>query len=63
MFAAAGDSSSELYRMCAERFTHFVDLGKQAEGPRAWPILELENALGYLGDRIPHTDIVLFNSK
>ena len=49
--------------MCAERFTYFLHLGKQAEGPRAWPILELENALGYLGDRIPHTDIVLFNSK
>jgi hypothetical protein len=48
--------------MCAESFTHFVDLSKEAEGPRARPILELPDALGYLGDRIPHTDVVLFNS-
>jgi len=62
MLAAAGDSSIELHRMCAERFSHFVDLAKTAEGPRARPIRELPEALGYLGERIPHTDVILFNS-
>jgi hypothetical protein len=63
MLAAAGDSAAELYGICAERFSHFVDLAKQAEGPRARPILELETALGYLGEHVAHTDIILFNSE
>jgi FkbM family methyltransferase len=62
MLAAAGDSAAELYHICAERFSHFVDLGKKAEGPRARPVRELEGALAYLGNRIPQTDIVLFNA-
>ena len=63
MLAAAGDSASELFRICADRFSHFVDLAKEAEGPRARPILELEKALGYLGEHVPHTDIIVFNSE
>jgi FkbM family methyltransferase len=61
MLAAAGDSAGELYGICAERFSHFVDLGKKAEGPRARPVRELEEAVRYLGNGIPHTDIILFN--
>jgi FkbM family methyltransferase len=62
LLAAAGDSATELYGICADRFSHFVDLAKEAEGPRARPILELEKALDYLGEDVPHTDIILFNA-
>ena len=61
LLAAAGDSATELYRVCSDRFSHFVDLAKEAEGPRARPTLELEKALDYLGEQIPQTDIILFN--
>jgi FkbM family methyltransferase len=63
MLAAAGNSAVELYRICAERFSHFVDLAKGAKGPRARPVRDLEDALSYLGDRAPQTDIILFNSR
>jgi FkbM family methyltransferase len=69
MLAAAGDSAAELFRICTERFTHFVDLGKDVDGPRARPVLELELALAYLGGhayqggQVPHTDIILFNAS
>jgi FkbM family methyltransferase len=71
MLAAADDSASELFRICADRFSHFVDLGKgkDVDGPRARPVLELEQALAYLGGQvnlggqIPHTDIILFNAS
>jgi FkbM family methyltransferase len=62
MLVAAGSSAAELFQMCVERFSHFLDLGKQAEGPRARPTRELEAALSYIGGPIPHTDIVLFNT-
>lgn len=63
LLAAAGDSAAELYRICAERFSHFVDLGKNVDGPRARPVLELEQALAYLGCQVPQTDIILFNAS
>jgi FkbM family methyltransferase len=62
MLAAAGDSAAELFRICAERFSHFVDLGKDVDGPRFRPVVELEEALAYLGGPMPHTDIILFNA-
>jgi FkbM family methyltransferase len=62
LLTAAGDSAKELYEICADRFSHFVDLAKEAEGPRARPILDLEKALDYLGQEVPHTDIILFNA-
>jgi FkbM family methyltransferase len=62
MLVAAGDSAGELCGICADRFSHFVDLGKKAHGPRARPVRELEEAVGYLGNRIPQTDIILFNA-
>ena len=62
MLAGAGESVAELYRMCAESFSHFVDLGKEAEGPRVRSIREIAEALGYLGERTPQTDVVLFHS-
>jgi FkbM family methyltransferase len=63
LLAAAGDAAAELYRICSDRFTHFIDLAKEAEGPRARPIVELEKALSYLGERAPQTDVILFNSE
>jgi FkbM family methyltransferase len=63
MLAAAGDSAAELFRICAERFSHFVDLGKDVDGPRSRPVVELEQALAYLGGQVPHTDIILFNAS
>jgi FkbM family methyltransferase len=62
MLVAAGDSAAELYGMCAERFSHFIDLDKKAKGPRSRPVHELDEALGYLGNGIPQTDIILFNA-
>jgi FkbM family methyltransferase len=63
MLGSAGNSIHELLHMCGERFSHFTDLGKQAEGPRARPTRELDVALGYLSAELPQTDIVLFNAK
>jgi FkbM family methyltransferase len=62
LLAAAGNSDVELYAICAERFSHFVDLGKKAEGSRARSVRELAEALGYLGNGTPQTDIVLFSA-
>lgn len=62
LLAAAGTSTAELFQACGEWFSHFTDLGKQAEGPRARSTRELDTALAYIGDRLPHTDIVLFNT-
>ena len=62
MLVAAGSSAAELFQICVEQFSHFLDLGKQAEGPRARPTRELDTALAYIGGAIPHNDIVLFNT-
>jgi FkbM family methyltransferase len=62
MLVAARSSAAELFQMCRERFNYFIDLGKQAEGPRARSTRELDAALTYIGGRIPHTDIILFNT-
>lgn len=61
MLAAAGSSAAELYRICKECFTDFVDLGKPATGSRCRPVCDLAEALAYVGGAIHHTDVVLFN--
>lgn len=61
MLDEAGSSATELYRICRECFTDFVDLGKSAAGSRSRPVGDLEEALAYVGGPIHHTDIVLFN--
>lgn len=58
---AAGTPASELFPLCAERFSHFIDLGKYLEGPRARATRELDEALRYLGSGEDQTDILLFN--
>jgi FkbM family methyltransferase len=61
LLAAAGTSAGILYDLCADRFTHFVDLGKRVQGQRVRPASELAQALDYLVDEAA-TDIVLFNA-
>jgi FkbM family methyltransferase len=58
----AGTSIGELLALCVERFTHFIDLSKEAEGPRARPTPELGEALSYLTRGDAQTDILLFNA-
>lgn len=62
LLAAAGASASDVYNVCANHFTHFVDLGKVAEGPRARTTGDLSQALSYLDDGESQTDIILFNA-
>jgi FkbM family methyltransferase len=62
MLQAAGTPQRELYDICQKRFSHFIDLDKRAEEPRARPTLDLEHALGYLNGTEEQTDILLFNA-
>jgi FkbM family methyltransferase len=59
---AAGSSPTELYELCAGRFSHFIGLGKKEDGPRVRSTGELSHALGHLRDG-ESTDIVLFNAS
>ena len=62
LLEAAGTVATELYEMCAARFSHFINLDKRIEGPRVRRIQEMRDALQYLreGDS---TDVVLFNAS
>jgi hypothetical protein len=60
--AAAGTSAAELYALCAARFTHFIDLGKEADGDRVRCTGSLGEALAYLGTE-GQTDVLLFNAE
>ena len=62
MLRAAGARPEDLYDICAGRFSHFVDLGKDATGPRARLTTELAPALQRL-DGDSQTDVILFNVR
>jgi FkbM family methyltransferase len=62
MLEAAGTPARELYDICQGQFSHFIDLDKRAEEPRARPTLDLEQALGYVNAKEGQTDILLFNA-
>jgi hypothetical protein len=62
MLATAGTPVDDLYAACRDHFTHFIDLGKHAEGPRARTTADMPPALAYLSDDDIQTDVVLFNS-
>ena len=62
LLAAAGGSAVDMYRLCADHFSHFVDLGKLAEGRRARPARELGEALAYLEGGESQTDVILFRA-
>jgi FkbM family methyltransferase len=62
LLSSADSSASDVYRMCAGRFSHFIDLGKAAEGPRARRTTDLSSALEYVGAAHSQTDIILFNT-
>jgi FkbM family methyltransferase len=57
---SAGTSAAELYAICAEHFTHFIDLGKDTGRRRVRPAAELAEALAYLQARNEHTDILVY---
>jgi hypothetical protein len=61
LLRSAGSWEADVYGMCVERFSHFIDLGKDAEGPRARPTTELSAALDYVSVADSQTDIILFN--
>ncbi|MGH7555902.1 MAG: FkbM family methyltransferase [Longimicrobiales bacterium] len=63
MLSAAGSSPVQLYDMCAEHFSHFIDLGKRAEGPRVRRTRDLGEALDYVQADDSQTDAILFNSE
>ena len=63
LLAAAGGSAVDMYRLCADHFSHFVDLGKLAEGRRARPTRELGEALAYLEGGESQTDVILFRAQ
>jgi FkbM family methyltransferase len=62
MLREAGAQPEDLFDICAARFSHFVDLGKDATGPRARRTADLRSALGYL-DPDSQTDVILFNAR
>jgi FkbM family methyltransferase len=60
----AGTDPGALYRLLAARFTHFVDLNPDAEGPRLRQTHELADALSYLdGEEDAQTDLVLYRAS
>lgn len=59
LLEAAGTSVAELYALCGRLFTSFIDLGKEASGPRVRRTADLDDALRYLAPDA-QTDIVLF---
>jgi len=62
LLAAAGASAALLFEQCARHFTHFIDLGKTAEGPRARGCTELSEALQYIEHDEAQTDLIFFNA-
>jgi FkbM family methyltransferase len=62
LLTSAGSSDAEVYAACAEWFSHFIDLGKDAEGPRTRRTTDLSGALQYLSAVDSQTDIILFNA-
>ena len=60
----AGSDSRTLHGMLAGRFTHFIDLNPEADGPRLRPISDLAAALEYLEDSDDaQTDIVVYRAE
>ncbi len=61
--AKSGASASELCDELKTHFTDFIDLGSDAQTPRARPTSEIEGALAYVARlRRNHTDLLLFSS-
>ena len=60
----AGSDPQILCGMLADRFSHFIDLNPEAEGPRLRPIRDLTGALEYL-ERADdaQTDIVVYRAE
>ena len=57
----AGSSLGELCEKLKQHFTRFIDLNGELTGPRACPIAEITDALGYLGaNEDSKTDVLVF---
>jgi FkbM family methyltransferase len=58
LLTKGGSSTAELIGLVQRHFTHFIDLNRNAPGQRVRPVGDLAEALGYLGRRETHTDIL-----
>jgi FkbM family methyltransferase len=59
----AGASPEALYALLQDRFTHFMDLSAEVEGPRVRPIGDLAGALAYLErEEEAHTDLIVYRA-
>jgi FkbM family methyltransferase len=59
----AGNDPQVLYRMLIDRFSHFVDLNPDADGPRLRSMTDVVSALDYLEHtEFAQTDIVVYRA-
>jgi FkbM family methyltransferase len=59
----AGSDPGVLYRLLAARFTHFIDLNPEAEGPRLRQTTDLADAVAYLDRQADaQTDLVVYRA-
>lgn len=63
LLASRGCTADELFAHVSQAFTHFVDLRRDATGPRVRPVGELRDALAYILDAPDgRTDIIAFSA-
>jgi FkbM family methyltransferase len=62
LLTRAGAAVEELLQLIAMHFTHFIDLGTGAGGPRSRPTRDLAGALSYVGGEQAKTDLVVYNA-
>jgi hypothetical protein len=60
MLRPQDDTTGDVIAMLQRHFTHFVDLNKQARGPRVCAMQTLPDALSYLRKGKGRTDILAF---
>jgi FkbM family methyltransferase len=62
LLAYSGFSVSDLIGLLERHFTHFIDLGATASGPRVHPVQDLSEALAYIPALRQKTDVVVYNA-
>ena len=62
LLTRAGATVQELLQLIATHFTHFIDLGTDAGGPRFRPTRDLTGALAYVGGEQAKTDLIVSNA-
>ena len=58
----AGSDPHDLLQLLQRQFTHFIDLNVDAPGKRRRPVSVLPDALAYLDQGQPHTDVIMYRS-